>query len=100
MGSSTAVDPRNNFHDNGVDSHAALAALTAEDLPALGLKLGQMALVRRLINTEPTASSAAAVGATAAPPATALSIVRTLQVCSLHSYTVFIYAVYRKGVNS
>ena len=40
--------------DNGVDSRTAL---TAEDLPALGLKLGQMALVRRLINAEPTAST-------------------------------------------
>ena len=63
--------------DNGVNSRAALAALTAEDLPALGLKLGQMALVRRLINAEPTSS--------AAPPSTALSIVRTLQVCALHA---------------
>ena len=85
--------------DNGVDSRTALAALTAEDLPALGLKLGQMALVRRLINAEPTASTT-----TGAPaPPTALSIVRTLQVCEFHNrlpsylaiaiiYSYFIFA--------
>ena len=58
--------------DNGVNSCAALAALTAEDLPALGLKLGQTALVHRFINAEPTSS-------------TTVSIVRTLQVCALHA---------------
>ena len=85
--------------DNGVDSRTALAALTAEDLPDLGLKLGQMALVRRLINAEPTASTT-----TGAPaPPTALSIVRTLQVCEFHNrlpsylaiaiiYSYFIFA--------
>ena len=43
--------------DNGVNSRTAIRALTSQDLPALGLKIGQMALVWRLIN-EQSASAA------------------------------------------
>ena len=63
--------------ENGVNSHAAVAALTVEDLPALGLKLGQMVLLRRLVSTDGSVTTS-----TAAPTAfsSTLSNVQTLQV--------------------
>jgi hypothetical protein len=68
--------------ENGVDSCTALSAFTTQDLPDLGPKLGQMALVRRLINAD------AKPCATAAP--SALSIVRTLQVSFIRTSIVLL----------
>ena len=64
--------------ENGVNSVTTLKALTQEDLPSLGLKLGQMALVRRLMKSDSEESSSSSVAVDRRP--TALSIVRTLQV--------------------
>ncbi len=61
--------------DNAVDNRAALSALTPEDLPHLGLKLGQLALLRRLISPVQTGQASAA--------SAALSVAQSLQVSIL-----------------
>ena len=58
---------------NAVDSRQALAALTPSDLPSLGLKLGQLALVRRLVG--------AATGTSAT--ASAISLTQSLRVSTV-----------------
>ncbi len=80
--------------ENAVDSRAALAALNPEDLPHLGLKLGQLALLRRLIGPVQARQGSAGSAASAA-----LSLARTLQVITTvnlvdtetNVYTVYLY---------
>ena len=74
--------------ENGVNSRDSLSALTPEDLLTLCLKLGQMALVRRLISAESASAS------TDSSPSTALSIVRRLQVSCILHVQIYILSVW------